>query len=51
VPSIRITRQLVDGRMFGLTLEGLDAAMRELRRGDTRRRCRGPDGPGIAHHP
>jgi uncharacterized protein with von Willebrand factor type A (vWA) domain len=28
--SIRMIRQLVGGRMYPLTLEGLDAAMREL---------------------
>ena len=32
-PSIGITRDLVGGRMFPLTLHGLDAAMRELKRG------------------
>jgi uncharacterized protein with von Willebrand factor type A (vWA) domain len=32
-PSIGITRDLVGGRMFPLTLQGLDAAMRELKRG------------------
>ena len=31
-PSIGITRELVGGRMFPLTLSGLDQAMRELRR-------------------
>ena len=31
-PSIGITRELVGGRMFPLTLDGLDRAMRELRR-------------------
>ncbi len=31
-PSIGITRELVGGRMFPLTLSGLDHAMRELRR-------------------
>ena len=31
-PSVEITRQLVGGRMFPLTLEGLDRAMRELKR-------------------
>jgi uncharacterized protein len=31
-PSIGITRQLVGGRMFPLTLAGLERAMRELRR-------------------
>ena len=30
-PSIQITRELVGGRMFPLTLEGLDRAMRELK--------------------
>jgi uncharacterized protein with von Willebrand factor type A (vWA) domain len=31
-PSIGITRELVGGRMYPLTLDGLDRAMRELRR-------------------
>jgi uncharacterized protein with von Willebrand factor type A (vWA) domain len=31
-PSTRTIRQLIGGRMFALTLEGLDAAMRELSR-------------------
>jgi uncharacterized protein with von Willebrand factor type A (vWA) domain len=31
-PSIGITRELVGGRMYPLTLAGLDEAMRELRR-------------------
>ncbi len=31
--SVRIVRRLMGGRMFPLTLDGLDAAMRELRRG------------------
>jgi uncharacterized protein len=31
-PSIAITRELVAGRMYPLTLDGLDRAMRELRR-------------------
>jgi uncharacterized protein with von Willebrand factor type A (vWA) domain len=31
-PSIHITRALVGGRMFPLTLAGLDSAMRELKR-------------------
>lgn len=31
-PSIQMIRQLLSGRMFPLTLEGLDAAMRELGR-------------------
>ena len=30
--SIRLMRQIFGGRMFPLTLEGLDAAMRELGR-------------------
>jgi len=30
-PSIRITRELMEDRMFPLTLDGLDRAMRELR--------------------
>jgi uncharacterized protein with von Willebrand factor type A (vWA) domain len=29
-PSIRITRELVEDRMFPLTLAGLDRAMRSL---------------------
>ncbi len=32
-PSVEITRRLVDGRMYPLTLQGLDRAMRELKRG------------------
>jgi uncharacterized protein with von Willebrand factor type A (vWA) domain len=32
-PSVGIARDLVGGRMFPLTLHGLDAAMRELKRG------------------
>ncbi|MEP7243183.1 MAG: VWA domain-containing protein [Gammaproteobacteria bacterium] len=31
-PSLRITRELIGGRMFPLTLRGLDDAIRELRR-------------------
>ena len=31
-PSIKIMRQLMDGRMYPLTLDGLDRAMRELMR-------------------
>ena len=31
-PSVEMTRELVGGRMFPLTLEGLDRAMRELKR-------------------
>jgi uncharacterized protein with von Willebrand factor type A (vWA) domain len=31
-PSVEITRQLIGGRMFPLTLDGLDRAMRELKR-------------------
>jgi uncharacterized protein with von Willebrand factor type A (vWA) domain len=31
-PSLQLTRDLVSGRMFPLTLHGLDDAMRELRR-------------------
>jgi uncharacterized protein with von Willebrand factor type A (vWA) domain len=31
-PSVRITRELTGDRMFPLTIEGLDAAIRELRR-------------------
>ena len=30
-PSVRITRELVGGRMFPLSIEGLDRAIRELR--------------------
>ncbi|PPR11413.1 MAG: hypothetical protein CFH41_00997 [Alphaproteobacteria bacterium MarineAlpha11_Bin1] len=32
-PSIRITYQLLEGRMFPLTVDGLDAAMKLLRQG------------------
>jgi uncharacterized protein with von Willebrand factor type A (vWA) domain len=31
-PSVQITRDLIGERMFPLTLEGLDGAMRELKR-------------------
>jgi uncharacterized protein with von Willebrand factor type A (vWA) domain len=31
-PSIRLVRQLMDGRMYPLTLDGIDAATRELMR-------------------
>lgn len=31
-PSIRMIKQLMEGRMYPMTLEGLDAAMRELMR-------------------
>ena len=31
-PSIRMMRDLMDGRMYSLTLDGLDRAMRELMR-------------------
>ncbi len=31
-PSTQMTHQLMEGRMYGLTLEGLDQAMRELNR-------------------
>jgi len=51
VPSIRIARELVGGRMFGLTLEGLDAAMRELRRREALRPAAGPRAPGAPRHP
>ena len=30
-PSIKLTRELMEERMFPLTLEGLDRAMKELR--------------------
>jgi uncharacterized protein with von Willebrand factor type A (vWA) domain len=32
-PSVEISRELLGGRMFPLTLDGLDSAMRELKRG------------------
>jgi uncharacterized protein with von Willebrand factor type A (vWA) domain len=31
-PSIQITREIIGNRMFPLTLEGIDRAMRELKR-------------------
>jgi uncharacterized protein with von Willebrand factor type A (vWA) domain len=34
-PSIGITRDLVGGRMFPLTIDGIDRAMHELRRGSS----------------
>jgi uncharacterized protein with von Willebrand factor type A (vWA) domain len=49
-PSVQITRGLVGERMFPLTIEGLDAAIRELRRPLTRSRLSAPvpDGPHPA---
>jgi uncharacterized protein with von Willebrand factor type A (vWA) domain len=35
-PSIRLTRELLGERMYPLTLEGLDGAIRELRRAGLR---------------
>ena len=35
-PSVEITRELVGGRMFPLTLDGLDRAMRELKQRNPR---------------
>jgi uncharacterized protein len=32
MPSIRMVRELLEGRMFPLTLDGLDQAMRRLQR-------------------
>ncbi len=40
--SLRITRRLMGGRMYPLTLDGLDAAMRELRRGGKTARLSAP---------
>ena len=34
-PSVEITREIVNGRMFPLTLDGLDKAMRELKQRST----------------
>ncbi len=31
-PSLQMLKQIMSGRMYGLTLEGLDQAMRELNR-------------------
>ena len=31
-PSIKLVQQIMDGRMYPLTLEGLDQGMRELMR-------------------
>jgi len=42
-PSVRITRELVRGRMFPLTIAGLDLAIRELKRP-----LGGPPGPYAA---
>ena len=44
-PSIAITRELVSQRMFPLTLEGIDRAMRELRRRSTQ------SAPGVSQSP
>jgi len=41
-PSIRLTRELTGERMYPLTLEGLDGAMRELRRPGLRPARPGP---------
>ena len=32
-PSVRITQQIMTGRMFPLTYDGLDEAMKMLRKG------------------
>jgi uncharacterized protein with von Willebrand factor type A (vWA) domain len=48
-PSVRITRELVNDRMFPLTLAGLDAAIAELRRAAlTQRPAPGPLEPSPA---
>jgi uncharacterized protein with von Willebrand factor type A (vWA) domain len=51
-PSVRITQELTGERMFPLTLEGLDGAIRELRRPLSRSASRlsapAPDGPQPA---
>jgi len=51
-PSVRITRDLIGERMFPLTLEGLDGAMRELKRSLSRSApvlsAPAPDGPEPA---
>ena len=51
-PSVGITRELVGERMFPLTIEGLDGAIRELRRPVTRSASRlsapAPDAPRPA---
>jgi uncharacterized protein with von Willebrand factor type A (vWA) domain len=54
-PSVKITRELVGERMFPLTIEGLDGAIRELRRPLTRSQpnqgrngLSDPDGPQPA---
>jgi uncharacterized protein with von Willebrand factor type A (vWA) domain len=51
-PSVRIARDLIGERMFPLTLEGLDAAMRELKRPLARSApavsAPSPDGPEPA---
>ena len=39
-PSLRLTYQIMSGRMYPLTLEGLDDAMSVLRKG----------GPALAKH-
>jgi len=39
-PSVETTRELISGRMFPLTLDGLDRAMHELKHG--RRICKSP---------
>jgi uncharacterized protein with von Willebrand factor type A (vWA) domain len=44
-PSIKLVRQLVDDRMFPLTLEGLDRATAELRRRGAEARIAAPPPP------
>ena len=33
-PSVRVTQQIMTGRMFPLTYDGLDEAMKMLRKGN-----------------
>ena len=54
-PSVQLTRELIGERMFPLTLAGLDAAIRELKRPVARSALQAPtslsgrpDGPGSA---
>jgi uncharacterized protein with von Willebrand factor type A (vWA) domain len=52
-PSVRITRELVGGRMFPLSIEGLDRAIRELRHplGDVRMTCASVGATSVTQGP
>jgi uncharacterized protein with von Willebrand factor type A (vWA) domain len=50
-PSVRIARELVDDRMFPVTIQGLDAAIAALRRPLARARMQPGGDPAGAEHP